>query len=159
MPSADFRLVTSRADDTRQAPIWNEVGTMNPEAVTMVRNAIHNPTEPRHFMRVVPAGNQRTATVGGHPVATSADALIVKEVGFDLYDHVVYFPRDAVADGVLSSIDKSTHCPLKGNTEYFDLVVDGETIAEAAWSYIDTIPEAEILHGYVAFDTSKVDVA
>ena len=32
----------------------------------------------------------------------------------------------------LARIEKSTHCPLKGDTEYFDLVVDGERIANQA---------------------------
>ena len=39
------------------------------EAVTLVKGAIHNPDEPRHFMRVVPAGRERTATVGDRPIA------------------------------------------------------------------------------------------
>lgn len=132
---------------------------MQPEDVTMVRNAIHNPSEPRHFMRVIPDGVDHRATVGDWTIASSSDALVVKEVGYDLYDPVVYFPRSAVTDGALVVIDKSTHCPLKGDTEYFDVVVDGQTFSEAAWSYVDTIDEAEMLRGFVAFDTSKVTVS
>ena len=44
-----------------------------PSDVTLVKNAIHNPAEPRHFMRVVPAGEERTASVAG-PVATGCEA-------------------------------------------------------------------------------------
>lgn len=57
----------------------------------------------------------------------------MKEVGFDVYDHVTYFPRADVDMAVLVPVDKTTHCPLKGDTEYFDIVVDGERIPEAAW--------------------------
>lgn len=127
-----------------------------PEDITLVQNAIHNPSEPRHFMRVVSSDRERTAMIGETPVARSADALIVKEVGRDVYDHVTYFPRRDVDMDALIRIDKSTHCPLKGNTEYFDIVVDGERIAEAAWSYVDTIDEAAELRDLVAFDSSKV---
>lgn len=132
---------------------------MNPEDVTLVRDAIHNPAEPRHFMRVVRTDRERQATVAGTTIARSADALIVKEVGFDLYDHVVYFPRESVSLEVLAAIDKSTHCPLKGNTEYFDLVVGDTHLAEAAWSYIDTIDAASELRELIAFDTAKVSVS
>lgn len=132
---------------------------MNSEDITLVKNAIHNPAEPRHFMRVVPAGEERSASVGGTVVAQSADAVVVKEVGRDLYDHVIYFPRSGVNMDALTRIDKTTHCPLKGDTEYFDVVVDGERIAEAAWSYVDTIEVAAELNGLVAFDTRKVAVA
>ena len=32
-----------------------------PDDITLVENAIHNPNEPRHFMRVVPAGRRIAA--------------------------------------------------------------------------------------------------
>lgn len=129
-----------------------------PEDITLVRNAIHNPDEPRHFMRVVPAGEQRSASLDGTTIAQSSDAVVVKEVGLDLYDHVTYFPRADVDMDVLVRIDKTTHCPLKGDTEYFDLVLDGERIAEAAWSYVETIEVAGELRGLVAFDSTKVTI-
>ena len=125
--------------------------------VTLVPDAIHNPADPRHFMTVTPAGGRRVATIAGHVVADSADALVCKEVGFGIYDPVVYFPRADIEAGALVSIDKSTHCPLKGNTEYFDLVVGGEQHAEAAWSYVELITDNP-LKGLVAFDTTSVDV-
>lgn len=127
------------------------------EDVTLVRNAIHNPSEPRHFMRIVPADGERIASVGGTTVARSQDALVVKEVGRDIYDPVVYFPRADVEMDLLTRIDKSTHCPLKGDTEYFDLEVDGHRIGEAAWSYIEMVAGHE-LHELVAFDSTKVTV-
>ena len=52
-----------------------------PSAVTLVRNAIHNPSEPRHFMTVTPVGGRRVATVAGQVVADSTTALVCKEVG------------------------------------------------------------------------------
>ena len=72
---------------------------------------------------------------------------------------MTYFPRADVDQDALVRIDKTTHCPLKGDTEYFDVVVDGERIAEAAWSYVDTIEVAAELRGLVAFDATKVTVA
>ncbi|NNC81174.1 MAG: DUF427 domain-containing protein [Acidimicrobiales bacterium] len=133
------------------------------EAVTLVKNAVHNPNEPRHFMRIVPAGH-RTASLNGHTVADSPNAVLVKEVGLDIYDPVVYFPRDGVDMSALVKIDKSTHCPLKGDTEYFDIEVNGQRVSETAWSYVDLIDcdqeEAlSELKSLIAFDTSKVTVS
>jgi len=132
--------------------------TTGTEDVTLVRNAIHNPADPRHFMRVVPAGGTRTANANGSEIARSDHALVVKEVGRDVYDHVVYFPRADVDQAALASIDKTTHCPLKGDTEYFDVVVGEDRLTEAAWSYTDTIDVAEVLNGLIAFDASKVSI-
>jgi uncharacterized protein (DUF427 family) len=131
---------------------------MTPEDVTLVQNALHNPADPRHFMRVVPDGKAHSATIGDATLASSSDALVVKEVAFDIYDPVVYFPRDGVNLDLLDRTDKSTHCPLKGDTEYFDAVINGERITDIAWSYVEMIGDAEVLRSYVAFDTSKVTV-
>jgi hypothetical protein len=45
-----------------------------------------------------------------------------------------------------------------GGHRYFDIVVDGQRISEAACSYIDMVAGDEMLE-LVAFDTSKVAVA
>lgn len=132
---------------------------MTPDDVTLVRNAIHNPAEPRHFMQVVPAEAEQTASIGTTTIARSHGAVVVKEVGRDVYDPVVYFPRSDVDMDALTAIDKTTHCPLKGDTEYFDVTGGDEHAAAAAWSYRETIEVAAELNGLVAFDTTKVHVA
>lgn len=131
---------------------------LEPSDVTLISDAIHNPGEPRHFMTVTPAGGRLTATVDGHVVADSTDALVCKEVGRRIYDPVVYFPRDDVADGALVPTDRSTHCPLKGDTEYFDVVVDGRRHPEAAWSYVELVTDNPLL-GLVAFDAAQLSIA
>ena len=42
-------------------------------------------------------------------------------------------------------------CPWKGQATYFSLLVDGELNPEAAWTYADPKPEAEMVRGRVAF--------
>jgi uncharacterized protein (DUF427 family) len=128
------------------------------ELVTLVKNAIHNPSDPRHFMRVVPAKQTSVARIASQAIATSDTAVVVKEVGMDIYDAVTYFPRADVNMDLLTALDKSTHCPLKGDTEYFDLTIDGRTYSEAAWSYVKMIMGDE-LKDLIAFDTSQVEVA
>lgn len=124
----------------------------------MVRNAVHNPADPRHFMRIVPSPARQTATVGNTVIADSEQALVVKEVGHDIYDAVIYFPRTDINMDALAKIEKSTHCPLKGDTEYFDLAVDGVPLTEAAWSYVEMIVGGDELANHIAFDTNKVNV-
>ncbi len=127
----------------------------DPSTVTLVRNAIHNPTEPRHFMRIVPASGRQIVTAAGHVVADSQHAVVVKEVGLDIYDPAVYFPRDDVDMDALARIEKSTHCPLKGDTEYFDIVANGQHLTEAAWSYVKMVAGEELLD-LIAFDQSSI---
>lgn len=126
--------------------------------VTLVEDAIHNPNEPRHFMRVTPTAGRQIATLSGQVVADSANTLIVKEVGRDIYDAVVYFPRNDVDMTSLRSTDKTTHCPLKGDTEYFTIIADdGTERLEAAWSYVKMVA-GDDLRDLIAFDTTYVRV-
>ena len=129
-----------------------------PSDVTLVRDAVHNPADPRHFMRVTPARSRQVASVAGHVVADSQNALVCKEVGLDIYDPVVYFPRGDVDTDALAAIDRTTHCPLKGDTEYFDVVAGGERFPAAAWSYVELVTDNP-LQGLIAFDPSQVAVA
>ena len=127
-----------------------------PDDITLVENAHHNPNEPRHFMRIVAARGRQQARVGDVTVADSESALVVKEVGRDIYDAVLYFPRADVAMDVLEPIDKTTHCPLKGDTAYFDLVIDGHRTPEAAWSYVGEMVAGEEIRNLIAFDARSV---
>lgn len=127
-----------------------------PNDITLVEDAHHNPAEPRHFMRIVPSRTRQCATVGDTTVADSDAALVVKEVGRDIYDAVVYFPRSDVSMDALERIDKTTHCPLKGDTEYFDLIVDGERLPAAAWSYVGEMVAGEEIRDLIAFDAQAV---
>ena len=127
-----------------------------PNDITLVENAHHNPAEPRHFMRIAPARGRQRAVIGSTTVADSDAALVLKEVGRDIYDAVLYFPRSDVSMDALERIDKTTHCPLKGDTEYFDLVVDGERVPAAAWSYVGEMVAGEEIRDLIAFDARSV---
>lgn len=61
-----------------------------PNDVTLVEGAIHNPNEPRHFMRVVPAPGRQLATVAEHPEAAWSDIKMV--AGDQLCDLIAFDP-------------------------------------------------------------------
>lgn len=125
---------------------------------TFVEGGIHRPDEPKHFMRIKSPEHEIVAEYKGVQIANSHKARRVHEVGFDLYDPVVYFPREDVNMDLLNRTEKSTHCPLKGDTEYFDIDGDGLAENDAAWSYVKTFDYAGELKELIAFDTSKVQV-
>lgn len=131
----------------------------SPTDVTMVKNAIHNPADARHFMRIAEPEHEITAVFAGVELARSQQALKVKEVGYDIYDAVIYFPRADVSMALLEKNSKTTHCPLKGDTEYFDLKTDSQQVENIAWSYNQTLDIASQLQDYIGFDARLVNVA
>ncbi|MEM7365481.1 MAG: DUF427 domain-containing protein [Pseudomonadota bacterium] len=128
------------------------------KAVTFVRDAVHSPQDVRHFMDIGRPAYTVTATINGKEVARSNRALKVKEVGRGVYDPALYFPREDVDMSCLEATEKTTHCPLKGDTTYFDLDLNGEHRKDVAWSYTSTIDDAGVIKDLVAFDNTQVQI-
>ncbi|MEK6476446.1 DUF427 domain-containing protein [Catalinimonas sp. 4WD22] len=128
------------------------------EKVTLIKEAIHDPNDARHFMRVKPIDKTVTATIQGKEIAKSNKVLKVQEVGFDLYDPVFYFPKDDVQMDALHRTEKSTHCPLKGDTEYFDVNFTGTPMENVAWHYSQPLDRSKMLKEHIAFDQSQVQI-
>ncbi len=62
-----------------------------------------------------------------------------------------YFPPDSVNRDLLRPNDKTTICPWKGTASYYDVVVDGQVNAAAAWYYPDPKPAASNIAHHIAF--------
>ena len=128
-------------------------------AVTLCPKAIHNPSEPRHFMRIKPVGGLVRIHYRGQVLAESQRALRLLEVGKDFYDPTIYLPMEDVSARLIPA-EKRSYCPLKGHAGYFDLASDtcDSVEPEIAWSYDQTESFASELEGYVSFYSSRVTV-
>lgn len=120
--------------------------------VPLVPEMIHRPDAPGHMMRIKPLARRIRVRVGGETIAESESALQLIEIGRDVADPVLYLPFDDVTAKLVESA-RTTHCPLKGDTTYFDLAGGGAD--EIGWSYTSPLPFAEALAGHIAFDASR----
>ncbi|MGJ3260005.1 MAG: DUF427 domain-containing protein [Rhodospirillales bacterium] len=99
-----------------------------------------------------------TVRWGDTVVAESHSAVVLHETGYaDRY----YFPRLDVKMDFLKASDKTTHCPHKGNAEYFSIETRNGRRDDLAWSY----PAAKLgvaeISGYIAFhdDDPELSIA
>lgn len=53
----------------------------------------------------------------------------------------------------------TSYCPFKGEAGYFDLIVDGEVVPRAIWTYQDPYPAMAQIKGYVAFYAHHVQIS
>lgn len=83
------------------------------------------------------------AVWNGTVIAESDDTVIVEG------NH--YFARSALHREYFTPSDLTSRCPWKGDAGYFDVAVDGEVNAGAAWYYADPKPAAAEVAGRVAF--------
>jgi len=90
--------------------------------------------------------------VGDTLIARTQNAIRVMEMGKSLYDPAIYVPASDLVV-TLEPIDKSTHCPLKGDASYVSLA--GE---EIAWTYDRPLDVSKQLAGHFAFWPDKVRI-
>ena len=128
------------------------------ETITLVKDSIHRPGEPRHFMEYQFPDIDYRATIATTVLAQSNKVLKLCEVGYHIYDPVIYFPRNDTALEYLQATAKSTHCPLKGDTVYYDFVHGDQHLTDIAWSYASPLSFADTLKSYIAFDRRAVTI-
>ena len=79
-----------------------------------------------------PAPGTWTVRAGGAVLGESAAALELSEGS---YAPVIYFPRADIAMAFLDRTEKTTHCPHKGDANYYSVVTKSATLRDAVWTY------------------------
>lgn len=83
------------------------------------------------------------ATWNGAVLAESDNTVVVEN------NH--YFPPESLNDSYFSASEKTSSCPWKGLASYYDITVEGETNAAAAWTYKNPKEAAKNIENHVAF--------
>lgn len=92
--------------------------------------------------------------VDGVVVADTTRSIYLFELG---HVPVYYLPKADVRFDLLEHTDRTTHCPRKGDAEYWSILVGQRRIENAVWSYPVHLEGTADLSGYVAFYWNKVD--
>jgi uncharacterized protein (DUF427 family) len=83
------------------------------------------------------------ATWNGVLLAESDETIIVEG------NH--YFPPASINRELLADSSTHTMCHWKGQASYYNLVVEGDTNADAVWYYPEPYDAADVIKDYVAF--------
>ena len=82
--------------------------------------------------------------IWNHQVIAESDDTVVVEGNH-------YFPADSLRLEFYASSDQKSQCPWKGEASYYDINVEGQQNAGAAWYYAAPKPAAAELKDRVAF--------
>jgi uncharacterized protein (DUF427 family) len=94
-------------------------------------------------------------TLGGVVIADTTSALTLKEAS---YPAVNYVPRKDANMALLARTERVTHCPYKGDANYFSIVADGKTVENAIWTYETPFPAMAEISGHLAFYPDRVTI-
>lgn len=110
---------------------------------------------PDHPITIIANPRRVRVSLGGVVIADTASALKLQEAS---YPAVNYVPRKDANMAVLARTERVTHCPYKGDANYFSVVADGKTIENAIWTYEAPFPAVAEISGHLAFYPDKVTI-
>jgi len=110
---------------------------------------------PDHPITITANPKRVRISADGTVIAETNHALMLKEAS---YPAVNYIPRSDTNMALLSRSERVTHCPYKGDANYFNVVAGSKTIENAIWTYETPFPAMTEISGHLAFYPDKVRI-
>ena len=114
-----------------------------------------HPRDPYTRVEILSSSRRVRVEVGGVTIAESAGPRLLFETGLPVR---YYLPKTHVRLDLLIPTDTVTHCPYKGQAEYWSVRASDGVHEDLAWSYRAPLPESQKVAGLVAFYNEKVDI-
>jgi uncharacterized protein (DUF427 family) len=110
---------------------------------------------PDHPITITKNPKRIRVTADGVVIAETTHALTLKEAS---YPAVQYVPRADAKLELLARTDRVTHCPYKGDANYFSVNTPGKVIENSIWTYEKPFPAMTEIAGHLAFYPDKVKI-
>jgi len=101
-----------------------------------------------------PSARRVRATFNGETIVDSKRVMLLHERG---RVPVYYFPKEDVRFDLLEPTQHSSHCPHKGDAQYWTLRVGDRVAENAVWAYPSPIEGQEVLTNLVACYWNEMD--
>ena len=111
---------------------------------------------PDHPITITANQKRVRISAGGIVIADTTHALTLKDAS---YPAVPYVPRGDANMALLARSARVTHCPYKGDANYFSVSAGGKTLENAVWTYETPFPAMAEISGHLAFYPDKVTIA
>ncbi|MBW7973101.1 DUF427 domain-containing protein [Bradyrhizobium sp. BR 10289] len=110
---------------------------------------------PDHPITITQNPRRVRVTAGDIVIAESTKALTLKEAK---YPAVQYLPRQDANMALLERTERTTHCPYKGDANYYSIKAGDKTLDNAIWTYETPFPAMAEISGHLAFYPDKVKI-
>lgn len=108
-----------------------------------------------HHITITPHLKRVTVRLNGQTVAETTRALSLRE---GTMRPVLYLPREDAELAHFARSKTTSHCPFKGDANYYSLAVDGETATDAVWTYESPHPGVAAIKDHLAFYPNMVEI-
>ena len=114
-----------------------------------------HPRDPYTRVDILPSSRHVRVEAGGVTVAESSSPRLLFETGLPVR---YYLPKTHVRLDLLIPSATVSHCPYKGQAEYWSVRAPDGVHDDLAWSYRAPLPESQKVTGLVALYNEKVDI-
>ena len=114
-----------------------------------------HPRDPHTRVDILPSSRHVEVQVDGVTVADTRNARLLFETGLPVR---YYIPKTDVRLDLLTHTDTVSHCPYKGQAEYWSVRAGDRIHEDFAWSYRAPLPESQRVIGLISFYNEKVDI-
>lgn len=114
-----------------------------------------HPRDPYTRVDILASSRRVRVEVEGVVLADSTNARVLFETGLPPR---WYLPKTDLRMDLLVPTATATHCPYKGQAQYWSVRVGDRLVEDLAWSYRTTLPECQKIAGLVAFYNEEVDL-
>ena len=114
-----------------------------------------HPRDPYTRVDILPTSRRVRVELDGVVLTDSTNARVLFETGLPPR---WYIPKVDVRMDLLVPTDTATHCPYKGQAQYWAVRVGERRVEDLAWSYRTPLPESQKIAGLVAFYNERVDL-
>jgi uncharacterized protein (DUF427 family) len=114
-----------------------------------------HPRDPYTRVDILPSSRHVRVELDGVTIAESAKPTHLFETGLPVR---YYLPKTHVRLDLLEPSDTVSHCPYKGEAEYWSIRTGDTVHPDLAWSYRTPLPESQKIAGLVSFYNEKLDI-
>ena len=109
---------------------------------------------PDYAIDFEPSPRRVRVRFNGATVADTLRAHLMRETG---HVPVYYFPPEDVRMDLFTPTDHHSHCPYKGDADYWTLAVGAQVAENVMWSYPDPLLEVAAIAGFVSFYWDRME--
>ena len=114
-----------------------------------------HPRDPYTRVDILASSRHVRVEVGGTTIAESTSTRILFETGLPAR---YYLPKTHVRMDLLTPTESVSHCPYKGQAEYWSVRAGDGVHDDLAWSYRAPFAESQKIAGLIAFYNEKIDI-
>jgi uncharacterized protein (DUF427 family) len=114
-----------------------------------------HPRDPYTRVDILPSSRHIRIEVDGVTIAETSKPTLLFETNLPVR---YYLPKTHIRMDLLTPSESTSHCPYKGDAEYWSLALGDSVKADIAWSYRTPLPESQKIAGLISFYPEKVEL-